>query len=174
MIKEWKELSRELVFDNWRKIERVVFEFPNKKKGVYYLKNDCSAVAVLALTKEKEVIIAKQFRPGPGKILMELPGGAIEKNLSPVETAKKELLEETGYSGKFEFVTSYCTEGYSNFIGNAFVALDCEKISDQKLDETEFIEVVLLSLEEFKILLRSGKMSDLQVGYLGLDYLGLL
>jgi len=173
-IKKWKEISREIVFDNWRKIEKVVFNMPDGGIGSYYLKNEYLAVAVFALTKDKKVILAKQFRPGPNEILLELPGGLVEKNSDPIETAKKELLEETGYSGKLEFVASYYVDGYSNRLGNAFVALDCEKISEQNLDRNEFIEVELLSLDEFRKLLKSGKMTDLQAGYLGLDYLGLI
>lgn len=173
-IKKWKEISRKIVFDNWRKIDEVVFEMPDRKRRHYYLKNECLTAAVFAITKDKKVILAKQFRPGPREILLELPGGLVEKNSSPLETAKKEFLEETGYSGKLEFVASYYVDGYSNRLGNAFVALDCEKISKQNLDKNEFIEVELLSLDEFKKLLKSGKMTDLQAGYLGLDYLGLI
>jgi hypothetical protein len=54
------------------------------------------------------------------------------------------------------------------------VATECEKVAEQKLDKTEFAEVVLMSLNEFRKLLRSGKMTDIEVGYLGLDFLGLL
>jgi len=174
MIKKWKEISRKLVFDNWRKIERVVFEMPNGKNEDFYLKNEVHSSAVLAFTKNKKIILTEQFRPGPNEILLELPGGAVEKNDNPIETARKELLGETGYSGDVKFAGSYYVDGYSNRIGNAFVALDCEKNSEQKLDETEFIEVELLSIDEFRELLRSGKMTDVQVGYLGLDYLKLL
>lgn len=54
------------------------------------------------------------------------------------------------------------------------VVTDCEKVSDQDLDETEDIEIVLMSLDEFRQLLRSGKNTDIEVAYLGLDHLGLL
>lgn len=173
-IEKWKEISRELVFNKWRKVEKVVFEMQNGNIGDFYLKKDGPVSATLAFTKDKKVILAKQFRPGLNEILSELPGGLVEKNSNSLKTAERELLEETGYKGKMEFVSSYYVDGYSDRLGNIFVALDCEKVADQKLDEGEFIETELLSLEEFRKLLRSGKMTDVQGGYLGLDYLGLL
>lgn len=176
MIKKWKEISRETVFDNWRKIEKVVFEMPNGKTGSYYLNSEGDASAVLALTKDKKIILIKQFRPGPGKILTEIPGGAIKKGSNPLKTAKEELLEETGYSGKFRLVASDYHCGFSTVIRNYFVAIDCEKVSEQKLDETEFIEVELMPIKKFRNFLKNGKikMTDTAGAYLCLDYLRLL
>ena len=54
------------------------------------------------------------------------------------------------------------------------VATNCEKVAEPQNDENEPVEVVLLSINEFRELLRSGKMTDVEVGYLGLDYLQLL
>jgi ADP-ribose pyrophosphatase len=125
-------------------------------------------------TKDKKVILAKQFRPGPGKVFNELPSGGIEKKESLEEAIQRELLEETGYIGKIEYVGKSYADGYSNMIHHCFVAIDCEKVAEQKLDEGEFVEVVLLSLKEFRELLRSGDMTDIQSGYMGLDFLGLL
>lgn len=173
-IEKWKEISRELVFDHWRKIEKVIFELPDGKRGEFYLKKEMPSAAILALTKDKKIILAKQFRPGPNEVLLELPGGAVEENLNPLETAKKELLEETGYSGEFRFIASCYTSAYSNIVRNYFIATDCEKISEQNLEEGEFIEVELLSVDDFRKLLRSGKMTDIEGGYLCLDFLGLL
>lgn len=80
MIKKWKELSRELVFEKYgRKVEKVIFKIQNGKESDFYIKNEGNVVCVLALTSDKKVILAKQYRPGPKKILTELPGGAIDK-----------------------------------------------------------------------------------------------
>ncbi|MCS7091745.1 MAG: hypothetical protein NZM26_00115 [Patescibacteria group bacterium] len=55
-----------------------------------------------------------------------------------------------------------------------FVATDCEKASDHQAGEHEFVEIEMLSLKDFRKLLRTGKMTDVEVGYLGLDFLNLL
>jgi len=174
-IKKWEEISREVVFQKYsRKVEKVIFRLPSGKEDEFYLKAVPSAVCTLAITKNNEVIMAKQFRPGPNEILLEIPGGKVEVNETPEGSAARELLEETGYSGNMKLVAEAFDCAYSTMKRYCMVATDCEKVSDQKLDYNEFAEVVLLTLEEFRQLLRSGKMTDVEVGYLGLDYLNLL
>src|SRR5512134_2464274 len=53
---------------------------------------------VLALTKNNEAILVKQYRHGVCGVLREFPGGVVEDGESPSEGAKRELLEETGYA----------------------------------------------------------------------------
>lgn len=76
--------------------------------------------------------------------------------------------------GDFQFVSTSLDCAYSNLLGYNFVATNCKKIQEQKLDENEFIEVVEMPLEKFKEHLRSGELTDIKTGYLGLDLLGLL
>ena len=184
-IKPWKEIFREVMFEKFgRGIERVIFRQDDGGEYDVYVKKEAVAVAVLALTKDKQVILTKQFRPGPKKILYELPGGGIMEGETLQETMERELLEETGYQGKMEFVTSLVDCGYSTRIKNCFVATECEQVKDvaNNLHEDdgdtqgfkEEIEVKLVSLKEFRELLRSGQNTDIEIGYLGLDYLGLL
>lgn len=174
-IKKWEELSREEVFSKYgKKIEKVDFKLPGGKVSDFYIKKEGPAVGILALTKDQQVILVKQFRPGPKLILEELPGGYVDKNETPEQAAERELLEETGYKGKAKFITTAYDCAYSTMNRYCVVATDCEKVADQKLDENEFAEVVLKSLPEFRKLLKSGKNTDVEVGYIGLDYLGLL
>jgi ADP-ribose pyrophosphatase len=174
-IQEWKETSREMAFQKYsRKIEKVMFQLPDGKESDFYIKKEGPAVAVLALTKEKDVILVRQFRPGPKKILNELPGGYIDANETSEEAGLRELLEETGYTGEAHFVTTALDCAYSTMERQCMVVVDCKKVSEQKLDPTEFAEVVLVSLDEFRALLKSGQMTDVEVGYIGLDHLGLL
>lgn len=174
-IRKWLPLSREIVFEKYgRAIEKVIYKMPDGKEEEFYLKREGPVIATLALTKDKKVILAKQFRPGPNEILFELPGGGIEKGEKPEKAAERELLEETGYKGKAKLITRCLDDAYSSRNRYCFVATNCEKIGEPKLDGTEFAEVVLVSLEELRKLLRSGKMTDVEVGYLGLDYLNLL
>lgn len=172
--KPWKEMSREVIFEKFnRKVEEVTFLTPDNKKEKYWIRNEQKVATVLALTPEKKVILCQQFRHGPKKVLTEFPGGLVNEGEEPIVAAKRELLEETGYSGKMELVTPYFDDGYSTRVSYAFVATGCRKIGKQKLDTTEYIQVRLFSLDRLKRLLRSGNMTDIEVGYLGLDYLGL-
>lgn len=174
-IKKWEELSREIAFQKYsRKIEKVIFRLPNGEESDFYLKKEGPASCILAITKDNKVILAKQFRPGPNEVLNELPGGYIDKGESPEQAAERELFEETGYKGKVQLVTTVFDCAYSTMNRYCLVVTDCEKIAETKNTDSEITEVELLSLPEFRELLRSGKMTDVEVGYLGLDYLGLL
>ena len=174
-VKKWKELSREEVFSKYgRKIEKVIYKLPDGTESAFYIKKEGPAICVLALTKNKEVILAKQFRPGPNEIILELPGGRTEEGETSEQAIERELLEETGYKGKAKLVTESLDCAYSTMRRQCFVATDCEKIAEPQNTSSEICETVLLSLYEFRKLLRSGKITDVEVGYLGLDYLGLL
>jgi len=174
-IKKWEEISRKIAFQKYsRKIEKVMYKIPSGEKSDFYVKKEGPAVGILALTKDDQIILVKQFRPGPNEILDELPGGYIDDNETPKQAAERELLEETGYSGNARFVINAFDCAYSTMQRACVVITDCKKNAEQRLEKNEFAEVVLVSLDEFRSLLRSGKNTDIEVGYLGLDYLNLL
>ena len=62
-IEKWEELSREIAFQKYsRKIEKVMYKMPDGKENDFYLKKEGPATGVLALTKDQQVILVKQFR----------------------------------------------------------------------------------------------------------------
>lgn len=174
-VQKWEELSREIAFQKYsRKIEKVIFRLPDGKESDFYLKKEGPYYCILALIPDKKVILAKQFRPGPNEVLLELPGGGIEEGETPEQAIERELLEETGYKGKAKLIAEAFDCAYSTAKRYCFVATDCEKVAEPQNTGSEITKVVLLPLPEFRELLRSGKMTDVEVGYLGLDYLNLL
>lgn len=176
-VMKWKEISREEVFSKYgRKIEKVIYKFPNGNKSDYYIKSEGPYTCTFGITEDNKVILAEQFRPGPNKILLELPGGVMEKGEESIVSAKREFLEETGYDGNFQFIGMAYDDAYNTLYRHCFVATDCKKIKEIKNSEdgSEVTNVKLLTLEEFRKLLRSGSMTDIEVGYLGLDFLNLL
>jgi ADP-ribose pyrophosphatase len=189
-IEPWREISREVVFEKFgRGIEKVIFEQSDGEKVDLYLKKERDTVAVVAMTDTEEIIMVRQFRPGPRKVVLDLPGGIVsDENMTQQkmqDSMKNELLEETGYEGKLQFVSTAIECGYSSKKKYAFIATDCKRIReisndlrDNDKDGTkgfkEEKEVVLVSLKKFRKLLQDGQFADVQIGYLALDYLGLL
>lgn len=174
-IQEWKEISRQQVYKKYsRKIDEVIFELPDGSKTDFYIKSEGPASCTLGITIENQVILVKQYRVGPKQILDELPGGFVDSNENPQEAARREFIEETGYDGNFEFIGTCLDDAYSTMERYCYVAKNCRKVGLPQNTTTEQTEVVLLPIDEFRKHLREGKMTDIEVGYLGLDYLGLL
>ncbi|HSW75235.1 MAG TPA: NUDIX hydrolase [Candidatus Saccharimonadales bacterium] len=174
-VQAWKELSRKQVFKKFsRKIDEVFFELPDGSTADFYVKNEGTAASVLALTKDNQVVLVRQFRVGPKQILNELPGGFVDPDESPQDTARREFIEETGYDGDFEFVETCLDDAYSTMVRYCYVAKNCHKVGEPQDTQTEQTEVVLMQLHEFREHLRKGQLTDVEMGYMGLDYLGLL
>lgn len=176
MITEWKVQSKKRVFGKYgRNIDEIMYKMPNGNIVDFYIKAEGHAAVVLALTDDNKIVLAKQYRPGPGKIVIEMPGGGIDEGEESKIAAVRELLEETGYqASESTFVTSVMKDAYSTMNCEVFVATGCHKVAEPLVTETETTEVVLQSIDEFRDHLRTGQLSDTAAGYLALDYLKLL
>jgi ADP-ribose pyrophosphatase len=117
-------------------------------------------VTIVALTKQNEILLIRQYRHGAGKILLELPGGGVNGNEEPLAAAKRELLEETGYTSDDIIEVGRVSPNpasHTNLM-YAFLALNAEKAGDQCLDETEEIEVFPTPLDEVIVMARNGEL----------------
>ncbi|HEX7963001.1 MAG TPA: NUDIX hydrolase [Candidatus Saccharimonadales bacterium] len=170
----WKLLHAKIVFDKFMQVEEQTYEMPDGNTKNFYIKITKPAVCVLALTEDNKVITVEQFRPGPKKVLRELPGGYMDEGETPARAAARELREETGYAGDIQFVTECFDDAYVTMNRSCFVATNCKRVGDQRLDSSEFINVRLVHLPDFLRQVRSGQMTDVEVALLGLDKLGLL
>jgi len=111
---------------------------------------------VVALTKEGDVVLVRQYRHGVREVLLEFPGGVVEDGEDPAEGVRRELLEETGYSvsNVVEVGKIYPNPALQTNTLYCFLALDAQKVTGQNLDAGEDIEVQLVPLDE---LIRIGK-----------------
>jgi 8-oxo-dGTP pyrophosphatase MutT (NUDIX family) len=117
---------------------------------------------VLALTPKREVVLIRQYRHGVQKIIWEFPGGIVEDGEDSLAGAKRELLEETGYSATSLIEVGQIYPNPANQTNTLFcyLALDAEKIQGQHLDEAEEIEVHLVPLEEVIAMAKRGELSS--------------
>jgi ADP-ribose pyrophosphatase len=150
---EWTTLkSKHLVKDRWISLRGDTCKMPNGKIiEPYYVLEYPTWVNIVALTKEKEVILVRQYRHGLQKTIMELPGGCMEStDNSPLETIKRELLEETGYTSNNIIETCRISVNPANHnnLTYCYLALDSHLLTSQKLDDTEQVEVILRPLDE--------------------------
>jgi ADP-ribose diphosphatase len=150
------------------------YVLPDGRFGDWDLLDGGRTVAVLALTEDHRVVLARQFRPGPGRTLDEMPGGAVESGEDVAEAAARELLEETGYAGAVEVLAQTWLASTATTQRFVAVARGCTRVADPTPDASEFVEPILVSLEEFRRTLRAGALTDVDLGYLALDHLRLL
>jgi ADP-ribose pyrophosphatase len=151
------------------------FRLPGGEVARWDILDSGDTVAVLALTGEGNVVLARQFRPGPLTVLDELPGGFVDAGESPAEAAARELLEETGYAGDVRVVAVTWLSGAATVRRYAAVATDCRKVAEPaQVSAEEDCLPVQVPLAEFRDHLRRGRLCDVDLAYLGLDALGLL
>lgn len=163
------------MYKGYRTVVRSKFSLPNGEMADFDIVAEGKVVCVLAMTSDNRVILAKQFRPGPEKVLFELPGGGVAEHETPKHAAARELMEETGYVGEMEFVCESFHSAYSTLVRYNFVARNCQKMEEiNNPDDHEFTEAVLMPLEDFKDHVRSGQLTDMGTAYRCLDYLGLV
>ncbi len=174
MTSDWKKLKEHKVKMGYRGLVRRTFKLPDGRIDDFDIKDEGEVVCIVSLTAENNIVLVRQYRPGPEKALLEIPGGRVDEGEKPATAAARELLEETGYKGKMEFVGTSWDCGYSTRLRYNYVSLDSKKVQEQQLEENEFAKVVEMSLNKFRVHLRSGELTDVESGYLCLDYLKLL
>lgn len=160
--RKWTVLSSEyLIRRPWLTARRDVARLPDGRiNNEYYVLEYPDWVNVIAITKDGQVVLERQYRHGLGKTCYELPCGVIEAGETPLEAAKRELLEETGYAGGQwqPWMTLSPNPATSNNFAHSFLAIGVEKVSGQHLDATEDIEVSLHSPDYVRELLENNQI----------------
>lgn len=159
----WKVLESEYVHKRpWLTVRKERFEMPNGNIiPEYYVLEYSNWVNVIAITTEGQFILVKQYRPGIGRTCFELCAGVCEPDdISPLESAQRELLEETGYGGGqwSEFIRVAPNASANTNFSYCFIAQGVKKINDQSLEDSEDLTVHLLSYSQVKALLDNGEI----------------
>jgi ADP-ribose pyrophosphatase len=174
MPTDWIKLTEAPLKTGSRRVLRRLYRLPDGREDTYDIKHEGRAVCILALTGANQVVMTRQFRPGPEKVLLELPGGGAEPGEAPEAAARRELLEETGYAGELQFIGPSLDCAYSTLVRYNHVATGCRPVQPPSPAAGEFIAVFEMPLADFRQHLRGGQLTDMETGYMGLDYLGLL
>ncbi|MBD0332582.1 MAG: NUDIX hydrolase [Chitinophagaceae bacterium] len=159
---KWKVLESEYLFkEPWLTIRKDKCETPaGKIIPAFYVNEYPEWVNAFALTKENKVVMVKQYRHGIGEVGIELPGGVADEGETPEVAMKRELKEETGYEfERFEYLGKICANpSTTNNFMHMYLATGGEEVAEQDLDETEEVEVLLMSIDDVKQLLKENQI----------------
>jgi ADP-ribose pyrophosphatase len=160
---KWKILSSEYLFnDLWFTVRKDKCETPGGKiVEPYYVYEFPTWAAAVPVTEDGKIVMIRQYRHGLGETGIELPGGCVDDTDNNLQDGMaRELLEETGYSfSSYTYLgrISPNPSANSNLL-HMYLATGGKKVAAQQLDENEEIEVLLLTIDEVKQLLRDNKI----------------
>lgn len=156
MVKKWITRSVEVLSD-YRifKTSRVHRESQISGNGSdFYIveaPNWITVVPEIMVDNEKHFILVKQYRHGSDSLTLEFPAGMVDDGEDLLDTAKRELLEETGFEARDikQVSTVNPNPAFMTNSTSTFVAKNLKRVSDQSLDEHEEIEIVTMPVSEF-------------------------
>lgn len=159
---EEKEIETKRIFKGRLLGLRVdTVELPNGKRSTREIVEHPGAVAIVAITDDKEIVLVRQYRKATGEVLIEIPAGVPLAGEKGEEAARRELEEETGYHAKTisKLWDGYTSPGYSDEMIHYFLAQDMNMMK-QHTDEDEFVEVVPVDIEAALGLAKTGRIKD--------------
>ena len=175
---DYQVIASKVIFDHpWARIVVDTLEYQGEQRSYFYLESPVEAVATVGITEAGEIILTRQYRHPVGQVIYDLPAGRLEPGEDPLEGARREFEEETGYYPNHIEKIGY----YNQFPGtlraatNLFFAADLV-LTHQNLDEGEELEIVRLGVGDVLRMIANGEIIDgsLQLGVLLAQLKGLL
>ena len=157
-----RRLSGEQVFDGkLLKVHRDAVRLPDGSRGVREYIRHPGAVAIVPLFDDGRVLLERQFRYPHGREFLEIPAGKIDPGEAHLDTAKRELREETGYEagewtrlGVLHPAIAYTDEAIEIFVAKKLT------LRGRRLDAGEFLETQIMKFEEAVNMIRDGRITD--------------
>jgi ADP-ribose pyrophosphatase len=167
---EYEVVERDILFDHpIAKIVVDTLEHSGKRRPYFYLASPIDAVATVGLTDENRIMLTRQYRHPVGKTIYDLPAGRLKPGEDPIEGARREFEEETGYYPNHIEKIGYYNQfpGMMRAATNLFFAHNLVA-SQQNLDEGEELVITELHVNEILEMILSGDIMDgsLQLGIL--------
>lgn len=157
-----RTLSSEIIYRGKLLNLRVdTIELPLGKETKREIIEHQACTATVAIDSDKNVLLVRQYRKAVEKMLLEIPAGNLEPNEEPLDGARRELEEETGFSAKNwqKLCSFYTSPGFCNEEMHVYLASELFPV-ESTADEDEYIELVRAHISTINDLIRSGEFHD--------------
>lgn len=164
MLGEWKPIRSECI-QHFRIFDLMRETYISPRTGdqyPFYVLQTMDWANIIPVTSDNHVVMIRQFRAGIRSFTLEVPGGLVDpSDGSPIQAARREMFEETGYDSE-EIISLGVTHPNPAFMNNQchmFLARNVRLTGEQKLDIGEDIEVCLVPLDRIPQLIRDGEIT---------------
>ena len=142
-------------------VERLQVRLPNGHTSVRDVVRHRGAAAVVALTTSGKIALVRQYRTSLGRVTVEIPAGKLDPGEDPLECAKRELKEETGFvAGRIAYLTTIATScGFADELIHIYLATQLS-FEGARPDDDEFLNVDLVPVGELVDAVLDGKIED--------------
>ncbi|UYP47064.1 hypothetical protein NEF87_003349 [Candidatus Lokiarchaeum ossiferum] len=164
MIKKWNLIKENKVFSSKPfNVYKKIYEKPEKRgKFSAFVIQTPDWANIIVRNKKKEILLIRQFRFGSDKVELEIPGGCIDSDEAPIDGARRELKEETGYiSNKFQQIGVVdANPAIQSNKCYTFLAENITNTGIRNLDPDEDLECQFYPMEDVQNFIRDGKITN--------------
>ncbi len=159
--KEFRIINSELIYNGPVKLRLDTFRVNGKIFTKEVVEHNAS-VGIIPITNNDEIVLIKQYRHAVNEYLIEIPAGRIENEEKPIEAAKRELEEETGYKGDLTPLTRcYLAPSYDTEMMHFFIAKNiCKTDNSLLMDDDENISNMIVKLDDALCYCFNGEIRD--------------
>lgn len=152
-MEDWKTLSKDIIFERppFFQISQQKIELPDGKViDDFYQVHLRTFASIVPVLEDGRVLVLKHYKHGPGRVCLGVPAGFVDPGEEPLEGAKRELLEETGYaSDDWVKLGTYVDNGNQRgCTGNYFLARGCKKVAEADSGDLEEMEAMFMTPDE--------------------------
>ncbi len=180
-LQPWQLLGSTLAFDQpWMQVRRDTVRLPDGKLiDDYFVWLEGDVVLVVPVTPDAEFILVRQYKHASGQIMIEFPAGMVDSGESPEMAARRELAEETGYTGPTFSLLATLTNNPTKAVGTIYVYLaeNVEQTAAPQFDENEDIQTLRFDRDRLIAGIMSGEVwvtGTIAAAFLAFQRLGFL